>query len=108
VIPLATTTITITRQDPTVDGYAPTKSVTTVAAGVRAAITGPSGTTILTGGTRTEYTWVFNADPCDVKVADVVTDDATGTAYTVDWITARTGLGLDHVNGRLKLVQGAY
>lgn len=107
-IPLATTTITIARPDPTADGYAATNTVMTLAAGVRAAITGPSGTTILTGGTRTEYTWVLNADPCDIQVADTVTDDTTGTAYTVDWVAARTGLGLDHVNGRLRAVQGAY
>lgn len=108
-IPLALTTITVTRPDPTVDGYAASKPApTTVASGVRAAITNDTGNTVLTGGVRTQYTFVLNADPCDVQAADLVTDNQTGATYIVEWAQLRTGFGCDHVNGRLRITTGAF
>ena len=108
-IPLALTTISVRRPDPTVDGYAETKpDPTLIVTGLPASITNDSGTSVLTGGVRTEYMYVLNADPADIQAQDLVTDDATGQEYVVVWATLRQGLGLDHVSGRLRIVRGAY
>lgn len=108
-IPLALTQITVTRANPADDdGYDPTPATPiTVAAGVRAAITSPSGVAVLTGGTRAEYTVVLNCDPCDVRAGDMVTD-GTGQKYQVLVAWPRIGLGLDHIEGRMRYVTGAF
>src|SRR5882757_10603615 len=107
-LPLALTTITIKRGPVNTDGYDPDPAAeTTIATGIRAAVTNKSGTTVLTGGTRVEFTHVLNCDPCDIRGGDTIVDDTTGDIYDTLWATQRPGLGLDHVNGRLRYVTGA-
>jgi hypothetical protein len=108
VIPLMTTTISVRRPDRTGDKYDPQSPPVLLATGIRAGITNDTGTTVLVGGTRTEYTKVLNCDPTDIKPGDIVQDDNTGDNYRVNWATLRQGLGLDHINGRLRLIEGAF
>lgn len=106
-IPLATTTISITRPPDTanVDGYDTTGDPTTVITGVRAQISSPSGRNTITVGNRTVYVWKITADPCDLRSDDTVTD-ADGNTFRVQWARQRRGLGLDHTTGGLIQVEG--
>lgn len=108
-VPLATTTITISRipPDATRDGYDTPPSPTTVASGVRAHLSGPGKSTDPTGGLRVATIWRLDADPCDLRAGDTVVDDSTGSTFTAMNADTRYGLGLDHTVASLERVDGA-
>lgn len=115
-IPLATTTLTVTRDESNgqaadpgepYDPYDPSGTTpTVVAAGVRATIGVPSATVGLAGGDRVAYSAKFVADPSDIEPADTVTDTA-GTVWSVLWARQAGTFGLGHTEGELRLVTGA-
>lgn len=108
-IPLATTTITVTRADMTgaADPYDPDPPApTVVASGVRAVIGAPKATTKLSGGTKVDYTATLRCDPCTITGGDTVTD-AGGTAWLALWAIEVDALGLDFIEGELRLQTGA-
>lgn len=100
-IPLATTTITITRPAVADDPYDGAETTTTVAAGVRAHISTPSGREQRAGGSQETIDFRLNCDTVDLRHGDRVTD-AQAEAYEVVWAQARVGLGLDHVEAGLR------
>lgn len=108
-IPLATTTITITRipRDDTRDGYDTQPEPDTIASGVRAHIGNPSGSDNITSGDRTVVRFAITTDPTDLQADDTVIDDNTGAQYRCVWARNRQGLGLDHTTGAVEQVAGA-
>jgi len=108
-IPISLTTVTVSRVTPdsTRDGYDPQPAPTTISSGVRAVIGNPGGSQNITAGDRTVVTFPFTTDPADITADDTLTDDVTGTTYRVMWARARTGLGLDHIEGECEQVEGA-
>lgn len=109
-IPLATTTITVTRVAllATEDPYdPPTAAPETVAAGVRAHLSGPGGFEVQRGRSAQEdVAWRLSCDPCDLTNDCVVVDDATGDTFEVEWARSRSGLGVDHIEASLRQVAG--
>lgn len=109
-IPLATTTITVTRNTllATADPYDPvTASPETVASAVRAHLSAPGGFETQRGQSAQEdVAWRLSCDPCDLTNDCTVTDDNTGDTYEVEWARIRLGLGLDHVAAALRQVAG--
>lgn len=108
-IPLSTTTITVTRvpPDPARDGYDTQPAAAPVASNVRAVIGSYSGRQQITTGDRTVVTFTLRADPCDIRADDTVTDNGNGQTYRVIWARVRIALGLDHVEANLEQVAGA-
>lgn len=109
-IPIATTTITVTRVEAgdTVDPYdgpSDQPAPTTVATSVRAAIGPPTATTGLTGGRRVEYEARLVADPCNIAPGDSVVD-AGGNEWTLVWARRVTAFGTDHMLGSLRTTTG--
>ena len=104
-IPLATTTVTVSRssQDGTKD-LRSTITWSTYAAGVRAHIGEPAGVETVAGGSREDVAFRLDCDPCAIRHDDRVTDDSTGEVYTVEWVKQREGLGLDHTVAQLRQV----
>jgi hypothetical protein len=109
-IPLATTQLSIARTEPADQPYDPYDSPavypTQVATGVRAVITAPTANAVLSGGNQVVYAAKVTADLCDLQAGDTVTD-ATGLTWTVLWARQVLGFGLDHMEGQLRLVEGA-
>lgn len=108
-IPVCTTTITVTRvAGASGDWDGPPRPVA-VAAGVRAHINVPGGSELEGGPTQEQIRCAFQ---CDV-VAGLdhlcrVVDDTTGQAYDVVWVRQVSGFGeLDHMSGQLLAVTGA-
>lgn len=96
-LPLSTTTITISRsnQDGTKDAYdGVTYSV--VASGVRAVIGALSGGETVAGSSSEQLSAHLDADPCDLRHDDRVTDEQTLEQFEVTWTRRRIGMGLDH------------
>lgn len=108
-IPLATTSITISRipADPTRDGYDTPPPPATIATGVRAHLSGPGKSTDLSSGQRIATTWRLDADPCDLQAGDLITDANSGTTYRAMSADRRYGLGLDHTVATLERIDGA-
>lgn len=108
-IPLATTTIAVSRVPPdaTRDGYDTPPAPVIVATAVPAVIGAPSGSQDITYGDRTVVTFRLNCDPTDLRPGDTVTDEVTGETYRTLWARTRRGLGLDHTEGSLQQVSGA-
>ena len=103
---IATTTATITRTAGTGDPYEP--GVVTTVATVPAHISAPSGIDVPVGGHKEVIDAVaYLPDGTSVERGDMLTDATTGAAYVVSWWTARTGLGLSHVQVGLTHVEGA-
>lgn len=109
-IPLATTTITVTRSllDATADPYdAVTATPTDVAENVRAVIGSPSGFDSQRGQSHQEdVTHRLNSDPVALQPGDMIVDDVTGDEYTVVWARTRVALGVDHTVADLRQVTG--
>jgi hypothetical protein len=107
-LPISTTTVTISRfpVDPARDSYDAPPAAVTVASGVRAHISSPSGAETQLGGSQAVTQYRLDCDPVDVTHIDRVTDDTTGITYEVLWAVSRYGLGLDHVEAALRLVEG--
>lgn len=107
-IPLATTTITIRRPsvDPDRDPYEEDPDPQTVAEGVRAHISSPSGRDQIVGGEQSIVTFSLTCDPTDLQHTDTVIDDSSGEEFEVVWVKDRIGLGMDHVQASLRHVEG--
>ena len=109
----ADTTITIKRApaaDATKDAYdVPTAPLDTVATGVRAVFTSPSGAEHGATGSAEAVDWRLLADPCDLRHTDTVIDETTTRSYGVVWARARPGTGADlaHVVAGVNEVAGA-
>lgn len=112
-IPLATTTVTVTRVPETPpdgnDPYDPDDpnppAATTVAIGVRATIAAPTANVALSGGDKVVYSAGFVTDPADIGPDDRLAD-ADGTTWTVLWARPAPGF-LPHIQGQARLVVGA-
>jgi hypothetical protein len=106
-IPLASTTVTVQRTRSLGDPYEPAQ-VDTIAAGVSAHISGPSGTDVRVGGQQEVVDAVlYVAASADVVRADQIADEVTGERWTVTWTRVRRGVGLDHRQAGLVAVKGA-
>lgn len=107
-LPVATTTVTITRwtgQDG--DPYEVGRSVATSVT-VEAVIGSPSGSLRGAGGARSEVDAVLHVPAGTLLPADAtVLDDQTGRTWRVAWVEERPGLGIDHVRAGLVRVSGA-
>lgn len=99
-IPLATTTVTVTSQTEAEPGEGITTA--TRVSGVRATIAAPSGNEIAApGGGSETIDAVLLCDPgTGIAHTDRVTD-AEGNAYEVAWVDTRVGLGLNHTKAGL-------
>lgn len=105
-IPLATTTVTISQPDGTGDPY---EEATTdpLVSGWRAHIGSPSGFEQQSGGSQERVDAVLQCDPVEgVDHTCTVTDEATDETWTVTWVRLRRGLGLDHMRAGLIAVSG--
>lgn len=106
VIPLSTTTVTVSRPVQGVDSYE-TAVLTQVASGVAGHISAPSGADLHVGGDQENVSAVLLAECCaDVRHPDLVTDDLTGETYEVVWVRKRIGLGLNHLKIGLRASKG--
>ncbi|MBM4414904.1 MAG: hypothetical protein FJ035_01235 [Chloroflexi bacterium] len=107
-VPLATTTIAVLRVpvDATRDPYDAQPAADTVASGVRAHISSPSGREHVAGGSQEVVEFRLACDPVDLRHTDRVQDEQTGSTYEVVWARPRQGLGLDHIEAGLKQVSG--
>lgn len=109
-IPLATTTVTITRSSvpADTDGYDPNPAgPALVKEGVPAVVSLPGGAPVLVGGDRIVYNTRLTCDPVDLQANDLVTDDIEGTTWVCLWARQSIGLGLDHTVASLREVTGA-
>lgn len=116
-IPIATTTITVTREarpateDPLGEGYDEPEdrddTAATIAGGVRAVIATGSGNGSKAGGESEQVEFRLTCDPCPLSYLDTVTDDTTGDVYEVRWATETPGVaGLGHVAAGLRTTKG--
>lgn len=104
VLPIATTTIAITRPQPADDPYDAPGIPDSVDSGVRATIGAERGRTAQQGTQQETVSWRLDADLCDLIHGDIVTDERTGDTYRADWVRPRAGLGLDHIEASLTQV----
>lgn len=107
-IPIATTRIAVRRivvpQDTdSYDDSPPAPRL--ISDGVRAVIDTPSASTTLAGGARDVYEAGLECDVCDLQEEDQVTD-SSGTTWILLWARRVTGLGIDYMQGRVRLVSG--
>lgn len=103
---LATSTFAISR--PAVDGDPyETAAVTSIATGVAAHLSAPSGNDQRVGGDQEVVDAVLLAPPTPTLVrGDIVLDEATSESWRITWTRARLGLGLDHQKAGLVAVKG--
>jgi hypothetical protein len=110
-LPLSTTTISVQRNVSEEAGKDPYDSPLvweTVAQGLRAVVTPPSGTARLVGGTRVGYEAQLHTDPgCDLQPEDQVIDESSGLKWTLLWASPVNAVGLSFTEGRLRRVTGA-
>jgi hypothetical protein len=105
-VPLATTTVTVTRPKSGGDPYEDA-TVSEVARGVRANIVTPSGIERTGGGAQERIDAVLLCDPvAGLDHYCIVTDDRSAEAWQVAWVRTRRGLGMDHVRAGLNVVTG--
>ncbi len=116
-IPIATTTVTIRGKrpqgpiDPDAEGYDndPLPEPETLATGVRASITLPTGVRN-NPDTDEVVAYAFRCDPitADVTRFDTVLDETTGIEYKVASAQQShpTAFGLNHITGRLYVTKG--
>lgn len=104
-IPLSTTTVTVTSHTETEPGEGQTAA--TRASGIRAVIGSPSGTEIAAPGGGTERVdAVLNCDPiAGLAHTDTIVDDQTGLTYEARWVQQRPGM-LAHTRAGLVRVKG--
>lgn len=106
-IPIATTTVSVLRADwDDADPYDPAPVPSTIASGVRAVISSPSGTEQVQGGQQEVVTFRLDCDPTDIQHRDQIVDDATGDVFDVVWSRDRSGLGIDYTQAGLRQVEG--
>ena len=106
-IPLATTTITVSRvaADPERDPADEQPAATPVASGIRAHLSGLTGAENFP--TQEVISRKLICDPTDLEHGDTVHDDTTGLDYQVVYAEQRVGLQMDHTEAGLKKVTGA-
>lgn len=110
-IPIATSTGTVTRVEDAVDvdPYDPPSdhvAPTTIASGVRGVISPPGGTARLVGGTRVVYDAKLTCDPTELKPEDLWIDSG-GLTWTVLFASQINALGMVHTAAAVRLVTGA-
>lgn len=89
-----------------VDGYEAAPTETTIASGVRAHLSAPSGTEQQQTGSAETVTWRLLCDPTDLHHADLIIDEPTGQRFDVEWTRAKPGLGLDHTVAGVRQLSG--
>ncbi len=109
-LPLATTTVSITR--PVIpagaDPYDSTPTYTVIASGVRAVIDVPMSAKFrLIFGDRVVYDASMSSDPTDVEVGDTVTDLTSNQAWIVEKVQQVYHLGMAHTLAGLRYTTGA-
>lgn len=103
---ITTTHVTVKRPVGSGDPYE-SASAPTVYAGVAAHISDPSGTDGHIGGAEERIDAIaLLPNAVRLQRADLLVDNLTGRSYRVGTVTARTGLGLDHVKATLTSVVG--
>lgn len=103
-IPLATTTVTVTSPGAG-EPYEAAAAGSTVAAGVPAHLSSPSGLEQLQGGSQQVIDKRLLSEPIDLLDSTMtVTDDGSGLAYEVVWVDQREGLGISHTVAGLRRV----
>jgi hypothetical protein len=106
-LPLTTCRINILRSDPAVDPMVDSVYLTK-AAGIPAVLHSDTGFERRGGGTQAELTARLDVPlGTDLRRYDQVYDQSTGETWEVDWVRARVGFGLDHVEAGLHWVEGA-
>ena len=103
---LTTTTVTV-RRPADGDPYE-TATTSTVASGVPAHISQPTGSELDQGGQLEQVDAVLLAGPgVDLLHTDLIVDAGTGNEYRVAWVRQRQGVGLDHTKAGLVAFEGA-
>jgi hypothetical protein len=108
-LPLTTTTVTVTRPaNPSGDYEDDDGEAQLVATGLAVAITSPTGADSVVGGHQERVDAVLTTPPSCPKLThlDQVVDECTGDAYRIAWTRRRRGLGLDHQTAGLVAVKG--
>lgn len=106
-IPLLTTTTVTIKRPATGDPYETAASETTVASGVRAHISSPTGSEQAVGGQLEQADAVLLCESGHgIAHTDLVDDDETGERWRVVWVRDRQGLGLDHTKAGLVAFRG--
>lgn len=97
-IPLHTTTITVTRLADQDTGYPDIEPAwQPVVAGVNAHFTiRQTGSEIMASESRSEANSILICDPCGLQQGDRVTDDMTGAVWEVMWLIERTYPGMEY------------
>lgn len=109
-IPLATTTVHVTRTyagDSVDDPYTDPVTAYVTASNVRAVIRIGGGSAKLVGGQRVVYPATLYCDPCDVLPGDTVTDDTLAQDWFVLEARQRNHIGFAFVEVGLRGVEGA-
>lgn len=103
---LSTTKVTILRPA-TGDPYETAASETTIASGIKAHISSPSGSEQAIGGQLEQVDAVLLCESGHgILHTDLVYDDETGERWRVVWVRERQGLGLDHTKAGLVAFAG--
>lgn len=102
---LSTTTVTITGTTADADPY-DTDTATTVATGVRAHLSSPTGDDLAVGGDKEVITAVCYLPAGTAVLPSHRITDASGLTHAVVWVRQRTGVGLDHVVCGIRSVRG--
>lgn len=109
-LPLSTTTIAVKRTAPgsDIDPYvvSDNASDTTVATGIAAHISAPSGRERVAGAGQEAVEFLLSCETTDIGNNDRVVDLETNETYEVNWAENRRGLGLDHTVAGLSKVTG--
>lgn len=103
---IPTTTVTVTRQAGTGDGWV-VAATTTPYSALPAHVSAPSGRDSIVGGDAETVTAVAYLQPgVTIRHDDLVTDDRSGIVHEVVWVRERVGLGLGHVHVGMRAVRG--
>jgi hypothetical protein len=108
-LPFGTTTISVLRSSAAdgSDGYPDVEATYgEIATGIRAVIGTPGGTMVQAGTLQEDVGFPLKCDITDLRHADRVEDESTGTVYVVKWVSQSRGFGLDHMDAELRLVEG--
>jgi hypothetical protein len=111
-IPFQTTFISIVRgtlpqnEDPydPISAY-PSPATAVIAAGIRAVVTVPGGTTALIAGQRVMFDTQLTCDPCDMQAGDIVTE-SSGTVWQCLSATPFGAFAISGVKASLRRVTG--
>ena len=89
------------------DGFPDTApSWPVVASGVRAVISSPGGTVLRDGSVEVVMGFRLTCDLTDLEPADRILDEQASVYYEMNWMTKRTGMGMDHMEAEIRTVQG--